>query len=139
MTHPLVFSQASLTMSGILLLALVTVETGGLYLVRVVTGRAGTTAFQEKFARAGHAHAAVLLVLALLTQVFVDQTSLSGPLQWFARSGVAVSALLLPGGFFFSSMGSGREKPNALIALVYAGAALLAVSLVTLGVGLLTA
>lgn len=56
-----------------------------------------------------------------------------------SRSGVAIAALLMPGGFFFSSMGKGRTEPNALIALVMAGAALLTVSLVSLGVGLLTA
>lgn len=132
-------SEASTRFAGVLFLALVTVETGGLYLVRVVTGRAGTTPFQEKFARAGHAHAGVLLVLALVCQLFVDHTGYTGLLEWFTRSGVAVSALLMPAGFFFSSMGAGRERPNRLIVLVFLGAALLAISLVALGVGLLTA
>lgn len=131
-------SGSSRILAGILFLSLVTVETGGLYLVRVVTGRAGVTPFQEKFARAGHAHAGVLLVLALVCQLFVDQTDLTGFWEWVARSGVAAAALLMPGGFFFSSMGAGREKPNRLIALVFAGAALLALGLATLGVGLLT-
>jgi len=132
------FSDASLRLAGILFLALVTVETGGLYMLKIVRGREGVTPFQEKFARAGHAHAGVLLVLALVCQPFVDATDLSGGWAWLARSGVAVSALLMPGGFFLSSMGRGRTKPNRLIALVLAGAALLAVSLATLGVGLLT-
>jgi hypothetical protein len=132
-------SDSSRILAGILFLSLVTVESGGLYLVRVVTGRAGTTPFQEKFARAGHAHAAVLLVLALLCQVFVDHTDLTGFWEWVARSGVAVAALLMPGGFFFSSMGSGRERPNRLIVLVYTGGALLALSLATLGIGLIVA
>ena len=34
-------SDSSRVLAGILFLSLVTVETGGLYLVRVVTGRAG--------------------------------------------------------------------------------------------------
>lgn len=114
-----------------------TVETGGLYMLKIVRDRQDLTLFQEKFARAGHAHAGVLLVLALVCQPFVDATNLSGPWEWFARSGVAASALLMPAGFFFSSMGRGRTEPNRLIALVLAGAALLAVSLATLGVGLL--
>lgn len=130
-------SDTSRQLAGILFLALVTVETGGLYLVKVVRGRHEVTAFQEKFARAGHAHAGVLLVLALVCQAFVDATELSGLWAWVARSGVAGSALLMPGGFFFSSMGRGRTRPNRLIALVFAGATLLAVSLTTLGVGLL--
>lgn len=138
-TATLTLSDASRTTAGILLLALVTVETGGVYLVQIVRGRAPATAFQEKFARAGHAHAAVLLVLALVCQILADSTQQTGPLSWLSRSGVAVSALLMPGGFFFSSMGAGRTEPNRLIALVFAGAALLAASLISLGVGLLTA
>lgn len=137
-TAGLVLSDDSRRLAGILLLALVTVETGGLYMVKIVTGRAGVTEFQEKFARAGHAHAGVLLILAILCQVLVDSTQLTGVLGWLARSGVATSALLMPGGFFFSSMGAGRTKPNKLIWMVFAGATLLAVSLVALGIGLLT-
>lgn len=132
-------SDTSRQLAGILFLALVTVETGGLHILKIVRGRRDLTPFQEKFARAGHAHAGVLLVLALVCQPFVDATNFSGLLEWLARSGVAVSALLMPAGFFFSSMGRGRTEPNRLIALVLAGAALLAVSLTTLGVGLLSA
>jgi hypothetical protein len=133
-----ILSDNSRQLAGILLIALVTVETGGLYMLKIVRGRAEVTPFQEKFARAGHAHAGVLLVLALVCQPFVDATNLSGPWEWVARSGVAVSALLMPGGFFFSSMAPGRTEPNRMIALVLAGAVLLAVSLATLGIGLLT-
>jgi hypothetical protein len=130
-------SDTSRQLAGILFLALVTVETGGLYLLKIVRSRADVTPFQEKFARAGHAHAGVLLVLALVSQPFVDATNLSGIWGWLARSGVAVAALLMPGGFFFSSMGAGRTEPNRMIVLVFAGAAVLAISLTTLGVGLL--
>ncbi len=132
-------SEESRILAGILVLSLVAVETGGLYLVRVVTGRAAVTAFQEKFARAGHAHAAVLLVLALVCQVLADETGQAGVLDWLSRSGVAVAALLMPAGFFFSSMGRGRSRPNGWIVLVYAGASLLAAGLLSLGVGLVTA
>lgn len=132
-------SDASQKLAGVLFLALVTVEAGGLYMVKIVRGREDVTPFQEKFSRAGHAHAGVLLILALVCQPFVDTTDLSGFWAWVARSGVAMSALLMPGGFFFSSMGRGRTEPNRLIGLVFVGAALLAVSLATLGVGLLVA
>ncbi len=134
-----VLSDDSRILAGVLLLSLVTVETGGLYLLKIVRGAAEVTPFQEKFARAGHAHAGVLLILALVCQVLADSTSQSGALDWLSRSGVAVSALLMPGGFFFSSMGAGRTEPNRLIVLVLAGALLLALSLTSLGVGLLTA
>ena len=132
-------SDESRVLAGILLLALVTVETGGMYMVTLVRGSAPATPFQLAFARAGHAHAGVLLILALLCQVLADSTAQTGLLDWLSRTGVAVAALLMPGGFFFSSMGAGRERPNGLIARVFAGAAVLAASLVSLGVGLLTA
>jgi len=131
-------SQQSSTLAGILLLALVTVESGGLYLLKIVRDRAEVTPFQEKFARAGHAHAGVLLLLALIVQPYVDAAGQEGLLGWLSRSGVAVAALLMSGGFFVSSMGAGRTSPNGLIALVFAGAAVLAVSLTSLGIGLLT-
>ena len=130
-------TDESRLLAGILLLALVTVETGGLYLLAIVRRKAEVTEFQEKFARAGHAHAGVLLLLALLTQPYVDAAGQDGLLGWLSRSGVAVAALLMPGGFFFSSLGAGRTSPNRWIALVFAGAALLAVSLTSLGLGLL--
>ena len=130
-------SDESRVLAGVLLLALVTVETGGLYLVALVRGRAPATPFQLAFARAGHAHAGVLLVLALVCQPLADATSQVGLWDWVSRSGVAVAALLMPGGFFFSSMGPGRDKPNRLIVLVFAGAGVLAISLTSLGVGLL--
>ena len=103
-------SDTSRQLAGILFLALVTVETGGLYMLKIVRGREDLTPFQESFARAGHAHAGVLLILALVCQPFVDATDLSGPWAWVARSGVAVSALLMPGGFFFSSIGPGAPS-----------------------------
>ena len=57
-------SDESRVLAGVLLPALVTVETGGLSLVSPVRGKVEATPFQLAFARAGHA-AAVLLVLAL--------------------------------------------------------------------------
>ena len=132
-------SDQSRVLAGVLMLSLVTVESGGLYLLAIVRRQAEATPFQEKFARAGHAHAGVLLLLALLCQLFADATSQTGVLDWLSRTGVAVSALLMPGGFFLSSLGRGRTGPNRLIVLVFAGAGLLAVSLTSLGIGLLTA
>ena len=132
-------SDESRILAGVLLLSLVTVETGGLYLLKVVRGRARVTPFQEKFARAGHAHAGVLLLLALVCQLFADETSQTGLLDWLSRSGVAVAALLMPAGFFLSSTGAGRTTPNRLVVLVPAGGVVLAAGLTSLAVGLLTA
>lgn len=132
-------SDETRILAGILLLSLVTVETGGLYLVKLVRGDAEATPFQLGFARAGHAHAGVLLVLSLTALLYADTAGLSGAWNWLARTGVPVAAILMPAGFFFSSMGSGRTRPNRLIVLVLAGAVVLALGLASLGIGLLTA
>ena len=55
----------SLVTIGVLLLALVTVESGGVFLTRVVRGHVPTNDLQRGFYRAGHAHAAVLIVLRM--------------------------------------------------------------------------
>lgn len=132
-------SEATRVTAAVLLLGLVTVETGGIYLIRIVRGSAPATPFQLSFARAGHAHAGVLLILSLLGLLFADAAGVQGPVGFVARSGVPAAALLMPGGFFFSSMGQDATGPNRLIAMVYAGAACLAVGLVALAVGLLRA
>lgn len=132
-------SDESRLLAGILLLSLVTVESGGVYLMAIARGKAPVTAFQERFARAGHAHAGVLLILGLVCQLLADATQQSGVFDWLSRAGVPVAALLMPGGFFFASMGRGRTEPNGFIALVGIGAVVLAVGLVSLGFGLLMA
>ncbi len=132
-------SDETRVLAGILLLALVTVETGGLYMVKLWRSRDGATDFQVGFARAGHAHAGVLLVLSLTALLYADTADLSGVWNWLARSGVPTAAILMPAGFFAASMGAGRTKPNGLIAVVYTGAVVLALGLSSLGIGLLTA
>jgi hypothetical protein len=132
-------SDESRILAGILLLSLVTVETGGLYLVKLWKDAAGVTPFQIAFARAGHAHAGVLLVLGLLCQLYVDHAGLATGWAWIARSGVPVAAILMPAGFFAASAGKGRTTPSRFVALVFTGGAAMAVGLATLGVGLLTA
>lgn len=132
-------SDASRTLAGILLISLVTVESGGALMFKVVTGRQEATPLQRSFFRAGHAHAGVFLVLGLVVQLLVDATTLTGVTEWMARALVPVAALLLPGGFFLSVTAAGATKPNRLVLLIPAGAVVLAAGLLTLGVGLLTA
>jgi hypothetical protein len=81
----------------------------------------------------------VFLVLGLLAQVLVDATTLTGAAEWVARSFVPIAALLLPGGFFLSVAGRDVTRPNRLFVLIPLGATVMAVGLVTLGVGLLAA
>lgn len=137
---PLALTDASRWIAGAVLLTVVGIEFGGYYLMRVVRGRERLTPFQRTFARAGHAHAGVLVTLGLVCLLLADAAGLAGALGWVARAGVPLAALLISGGFFFSSMGRGEVTgPNRLIAMVWAGAASLAVGVVSIGVGLLVA
>lgn len=89
--------------AGILIVALVAVESGGLYMLSIHRGRVPVTPFQLAFARAGHAHAGVLVTLSLIVQLFEDAAALTGPLSTVARDGIPLAAILMPAGFFFSS------------------------------------
>ena len=121
---------------GILLLALVTVESGGYFLTRVVRDHAPANRLQMSFFRAGHAHAAVLLVLSIAILAVIQHAALDGFWLWLARIGVPIAAILMPAGFFLSVLGRDPQRPNRLIVLLWAGALVLTAGLITAGVGL---
>jgi hypothetical protein len=81
-------------------------------MLRVVRGRVPMTPFQRAFARAGHAHAGVRVIAALICQVLADAADLSGFQGVLARSRVPLAAILFPAGFFMSSIGKGRTEPE---------------------------
>lgn len=135
----LVLSPASRSIAGVVLLTIVGIEFGGWFMTRIVRGKVAMTPFQQAFARAGHAHAGVLVTLSLITLVLADAAALDGVLGWLARIGAPAAAALMSAGFFFSSMGRGEVvRPNRMIWLVWLGALFLAVGVTTLGIGLLT-
>jgi hypothetical protein len=68
--------------------------------------------------RAGHAHAAVYLVLSLIMLRYVDEAELSPFWKWVARSGAPIAAILIPAGFFLSVLSPTAQEPNDLIFLV---------------------
>jgi hypothetical protein len=124
---------------GVLLLALVTVESGGYFLTKVVRGHVPANLLQRNFFRAGHAHAAVLLLLGFAILSVIDYTPLEGVWGFIGRNFVPAAAILMPAGFFLSVTGRDPEKPNRLIVLLWIGAGVLTVGLVTAGVGLVMA
>jgi hypothetical protein len=124
--------------AGILLLSLLAVEWGGLFLLRVVGGGVPATDLQRRLFRAGHAHAGVLVSLGLVAAVLTDATGLAGMPEQVARSGVALAAILMSGGFFLAGGGRGRTVPRpAGLAVLAVGAACLAAGVLTLGIALL--
>lgn len=132
-------SPLSRKIAGLLLLTLVAVEFGGYFLTRVVSGQEQLTDFQTGFARAGHAHAGVLIVLSLVCLLLADAVELRGALAYVARLAVPAAAVLMSAGFFLSSMGEGLNEPNDWILVLWLGAASLTAGVVTLGIAMLRA
>ena len=132
-------TRESRRLAGILLVVLPTVMYGGVTLLMMLTGdpRYMANPLRQNLWRAGHAHAGVLLVLALVGLRYVDEANLSGRWKPIARSFIPLAAVLMPAGFFLSMASPAATAPNSLIALTYVGAAVLAIGVVTLGVGLL--
>ena len=138
MDSPLILSPESLRLAGVLLLTVVAIESGGYYMLSLWTRRNTKTPFQIGFARAGHAHAGVLVILSLVIQIYVDAAGMGGILGAIAREGVPAAAILMPAGFFLSSIGAGRTSPNRFIWLTIAGTVTLAAGVLAAGFGLVT-
>jgi hypothetical protein len=71
--------------------------------------------------------------------LLVDAAKLAAPLQWLVGIGIPLAGMLISAGFFFSVASPMASEPNQAIALLYLGVASLAVSVITLGIGLLRA
>jgi hypothetical protein len=126
--------------SGIIILTVPTIVYGGYFLLTVLSGQHGElelTDFQKSMFRAGHAHAGVLVILALVAQLFVDQTTLSDAWKRVVRITMPLAAVLISGGFFASATGQGLTQPTNLIAILYLGIVVFVTGLATLGIGLL--
>ena len=94
---------------------------------------------QVRMRRAGQAHPGVWLVLGLVGMLYVDQTPLSDGLKSVVRVTLLLAPILVSLGFFLSVLSPKAERPNGLINLIYLAALLLAVGVVTLGIGLFQA
>jgi hypothetical protein len=92
---------------------------------------------RQNFFRAGHAHAGVIVILSLVCQILTDAAVLPTPLLWLVRIAVPLSAILISAGFFFSVLSPTATEAGGAVYMIYAGAVVLAVGVVTLGVGLL--
>jgi hypothetical protein len=127
-------------MTGIILLTMPSIQYGGYFLLQVLGGRQNQlqlTIFQKSMFRAGHAHAGVLVILAILVQLLTDYVQFPNWLEWGVRVGFPFSAILISGGFFASAIGQGIQQPNKNIRILYVGVFLLAAVLLILGVGLI--
>jgi hypothetical protein len=127
-------------LSGIILITVPTIQYGGYFLLTSLMNRGSgymENPLRQNFFRAGHAHAGVIVILSLVCQILADAAVLPSPLTWFVRIGFPLSAVLISAGFFFSMLPPTATQPNGTISLLYIGAVILAVSVLTLAVGML--
>lgn len=135
-------SPAARLMSGITLIFVPTIQYGGYFLLTSLMNASSgymDNALRQNFFRAGHAHAGVILILSLICQLLADAAVLPTPLLWFVRLGVPLAAILMSAGFFFSVLPPGATQAGGAVVLIYAGALILAIAVVTLAIGLLRA
>lgn len=129
-------------MSGIILITVPTIQYGGYFLLTsLMNNNSGymDNPLRQNFFRAGHAHAGVIVLLSLICQMLADSATLPISLLWLVRAGVPLAAILISAGFFFSVLPPTVTQPNGAVSLIYLGAVVLAVSVVSLGIGLLKA
>jgi len=127
-------------MAGVILITVPTIQYGGYFLLTSLMNRTShymDNPLRQNLFRAGHAHAGVIVILSLICQLLADSATLPPGLLWLARIGVPAAAILIPLGFFLSMPSPSATEPNGLVSLIYVGAVVLAVSVVTLGIGLL--
>ena len=132
-------SRESKIVCGALLILIPTIMYGGITLLGILTKGAvghmpGSVELDEsQYAlwRAGHAHAGVYVILALVLQPLVDHTGLSHSLRWIARLGAPIASVVVPIGFF------GLAFFASFKWLMYIGIVCLAASMLLTGAGLL--
>jgi hypothetical protein len=132
-------SSKSRLVAGVLLLIVVTVEVGGASILSLLIGdpEYAQNDLRQDLWRAGHAHAGVWLVLALVALRYVDEATLSEGMRWVVRLAFPTAAVLMALAFFLSVLSPEAREPNAMIYLAYVAGVVLAVGLSVLGVGLI--
>jgi hypothetical protein len=133
-----IMTYESRRLAGILLIVLPTVMFGGVSILSLLVGDPTymQNPLRQDLWRAGHAHAGVWLILALVALRYVDEANLSNAMKWLVRGSIPIAAILVPAAFFLSVLSPDAKAPNGLIYLAYVGAVLLALGVLVLGFGL---
>ena len=134
----MLLSNEARSVIGLIIITIPTIEFGGYFLLTELRRRNGIirTALQGSYYRAGHAHAGVLVILAIIAQLLIDAASFPSVASSLVRAGFFLPPILISAGFFLGAPTEG-EKPRRPIVLVYLGAIILAGSALVLGLGLL--
>jgi hypothetical protein len=134
----MIMSPDTRLMFGLSLILIPTIVYGGLTVLGVVSNRlmgtpgpSNLSATQIAFYRAGHAHAGVLTLLAVLLQIAIDYAAIPSSLVWPVRVSAIAASILVSGGFFAVA------HARSLRIVLYTGAVLVAATTLTVGVGLI--
>jgi hypothetical protein len=133
-------TDAARLMIGLAFISLPTIAFGGYLLLSILRRQAGTekiSEVQKHYFRAGHAHAGVLVILSIVAQFALDSARLPEAVTWAARIGVFAAPLLISGGFFGGAPRTPDGKPAGLVRLIPAGAVVLSLSTIVVGIGML--
>ena len=123
---------------AIALFALPTVMFGGFSLLRLLVGRQ-LNEFQAAYFRAGHAHAGVLLILALVVVDILDRAGVHGAPLWTTGVLLVIGTLAQPGGMFLHMAVGQPGKWSVGNTVSVAGAVALAAALITAAVEVIAA
>jgi hypothetical protein len=121
-----IMTHESRLLAGILLIVLPTVMIGGVSILSllIVDPAYMENPLRQDLWRAGHAHAGVWLILALVALRYVDAAELSNVMKWLVRGSIPIAAILdRPPALFQNSLyifapaliQSTRSKKHALI------------------------
>ncbi len=123
--------------AGGIWLILVTAMFGGVSLLRILVDGDMLDEWQIDQFRAGHAHAGVLLIMALAYVVFLERTRWTATRRKVALMVLIAGGIAQSGGFFLHMLVGEPETFSIGIALTLVGAVLLASAVISLGVSLI--
>ena len=114
-----------------------TVMFGGYSLLQLMIDGNALTPFQVTYFRAGHGHAGVLVIVALLYHSYLDKTALPDGIKWLACITMLVSILAVSGGFFLHMAVGEPNRGSVGVMITSLGALLLALNVFLLVYGLI--
>src|SRR5262245_28636497 len=87
-----------LLLAGFLLIVLPTMIIAGISMLSLLIGDPSymENPLRQDLWRAGHAHAGVWLILALVSLRYVDEADLSNVMKWLVRGSIPIAAILVP-------------------------------------------
>ena len=118
-------------------IALPTVMFGGYSLLNLMVEGNVLTPFQVTYFRAGHGHAGVLLIVALVYHTYLDRTAFSDRLKWLACATFLLGVLAVSGGFFLHMAVCQEGHVSLGVIITTLGALLLALDIFLLAYGLI--